>query len=293
MRRVLDGPNLVIGAVLLVIGLVVGLGGWFVTGPGERTVVARAGSILAVAEPGFHFKLPVLDTAHDINVRADSVALKGAEGGTHDQQPVHVDLTVRYQIDPAKVRLIFEQYSKSGDMDPIVGTATAEAFKAVTAQFSATELLTKRQSVSNQVVSTLQEKLARYGLQVISIDMTQFSFEAAYMAAISEKVKQEQMIATQRNVLERIEVEQQQKVKAATADAEALRLSTDAVAYQTERSAAAKAKAIQMEAQALRENANLLELRRVEVEMAKAGRWNGALPQSIYAGAPLPFMQVK
>jgi len=37
----------------------------------------------------------------------------------------------------------------------------------------------------------------------------------------------------------------------------------------------------------------VLELRRIMVEQTKAERWNGQLPSSIYAGAPIPFLNVK
>jgi len=36
----------------------------------------------------------------------------------------------------------------------------------------------------------------------------------------------------------------------------------------------------------------VLELRRIEVEKIKAERWDGKLPENIYAGAPIPFLQV-
>jgi hypothetical protein len=43
---------------------------------------------------------------------------------------------------------------------------------------------------------------------------------------------------------------------------------------------------------ALTHSRDVLELRRIEVEKTKAEKWNGALPQAIYAGAPIPFMNV-
>jgi HlyD family secretion protein len=43
---------------------------------------------------------------------------------------------------------------------------------------------------------------------------------------------------------------------------------------------------------ALREAKDVLELRRIEVERIKAEKWNGALPQAIYSGAPVPFLNV-
>jgi len=39
----------------------------------------------------------------------------------------------------------------------------------------------------------------------------------------------------------------------------------------------------------LSQNKDVLELRRIEVEKVKAERWNGQLPQNVYASAPIPF----
>jgi hypothetical protein len=35
-----------------------------------------------------------------------------------------------------------------------------------------------------------------------------------------------------------------------------------------------------------------LELRRITVEQTKAEKWDGKLPEAIYAGAPIPFLDV-
>jgi prohibitin 2 len=43
---------------------------------------------------------------------------------------------------------------------------------------------------------------------------------------------------------------------------------------------------------ALAQSKVVLELRRIEVEKIKAEKWNGALPTAIYAGAPIPFLNV-
>jgi prohibitin 2 len=43
---------------------------------------------------------------------------------------------------------------------------------------------------------------------------------------------------------------------------------------------------------ALAQNKEVLELRRIEVERTKAERWDGKLPENIYASAPIPFFNV-
>ena len=41
--------------------------------------------------------------------------------------------------------------------------------------------------------------------------------------------------------------------------------------------------------EALAKSKEVLELRRIEVERVKAERWDGKLPEAIYAGTPIPF----
>ena len=54
----------------------------------------------------------------------------------------------------------------------------------------------------------------------------------------------------------------------------------------------ARAEALRVQNEALAKNKDVLELRRIEVERLKAEKWNGQLPTAIYAGAPIPFLNV-
>jgi prohibitin 2 len=53
-----------------------------------------------------------------------------------------------------------------------------------------------------------------------------------------------------------------------------------------------EAEALRVQNGALAQSKVVLELRRIEVEKIKAEKWNGALPTAIYAGAPIPFLNV-
>jgi prohibitin 2 len=102
-------------------------------------------------------------------------------------------------------------------------------------------------------------------------------------------VTQEQLRLGAENKLKTVEAEQKQKVAIAEAEANALKAKADGEAYANLKIATAQAEALRVQGAALAQNPNILELRRVEVEMAKAEKWNGALPTSIYAGTPIPF----
>jgi prohibitin 2 len=56
--------------------------------------------------------------------------------------------------------------------------------------------------------------------------------------------------------------------------------------------ATAQAEALRVQNSALAQSKEVLELRRIEVEQTKANRWNGQLPQNVYAAAPIPFLNV-
>ena len=75
----------------------------------------------------------------------------------------------------------------------------------------------------------------------------------------------------------------------AEAEANALRAKADGEAYANLKVATAQAEALKIQNAALSQNKDVLELRRIEEEMVKAEKWNGALPTAIYAGTPIPF----
>jgi prohibitin 2 len=258
---------------------------------GSRGVVTVGGAIQGIESEGFMILLP-WQKLSIFNIRAEEAAVENADGSTSDTQPVHVSLTVRYSIKTDKVAEVFEKYSHDGNLQSYVQTATQEVFKAVTAKYTAPDLIAKRTIVSTDILDALRKKLEVYGAQVINVDMRNFSFSQDYMAAISAKVTQEQLRLGAENKLKTVESEQKQKVAIAEAEANALKAQADGEAYQILKLATAQADALKVQNAALTQNKEVLELRRIEVEKVKAERWNGALPTSVYAGTPVPFFNV-
>lgn len=258
---------------------------------GHRGVITVGGSIKSIQNEGYLLLWP-WEKLNIFNIRAEQAEIENAQGSTSDTQPVNVSLTVRYSISPEKVSEVFEKYSHDGDLSSYVQTATQEVFKAVTAKYNAPELIEKRAKVSADVYDGLKNKLSLYGAQVINIDMRNFSFSPAYMSAINEKVTQEQLRLAAENKVKTVEAEQKQKVAIAEAEATALRAKADGEAYANLKLATAQADALKIQNSALNQSKDILELRRIEVEKAKAEKWDGKLPVNVYSGAPVPFFNV-
>jgi prohibitin 2 len=259
---------------------------------GSRGVITQFGKITGIEPEGLAV-LPPWQKLTLFSIRAEQADIENAAGATSDTQPVTVSLTVRYSISPDKVAEVFEKYSHTGDLSSYVQTATHEIFKAVTAKYTAPDLISQRAKVSSDIYSALADKLAIYGAQVINIDMRNFAFQESYMRAINSKVEQEQLRQAADNKLKTVESEQKQKVAIAEAEAAAVRATADGEAYAKLKVATAEAESLKIQNAALAQNKDVLELRRITVEQTKAEKWNGQLPTSIYASAPIPFLNVK
>ena len=258
---------------------------------GSRGVVTQFGKIVGIEGEGLAV-LPPWQKLSNFSIRAEKADIENAEGSTSDTQPVKVSMTVRYSIATDRVAEVFEKYSHDGDLSSYVQTATQEIFKAVTAKYTAPDLIAQRAKVSADINAALRDKLALYGAQVINIDMRNFAFSDSYMHAINDKVTQEQLRLAAENKLKTVEAEQKQKVAIAEAEANARKVQADGEAYANLAVAKAQAEALRLQNAALAQNRDVLELRRIEVEKTKAEKWDGALPSSIYAGTPIPFLNV-
>ena len=264
---------------------------WQSVPTGYRGVVTQFGEIKRVEGEGLHFVKP-WESLTNFNLRAKTAHVEKAEAATIDTQPVVTGLTVRYNIVPNKLAHVYEQYSHDGDLSSYVETATMESFKAVTAQFTATELIKKRAEVSDRVWKALNTKLEKYGANVLNIDMTQFAFSKEYMHSINQKTTEEQNKQLEDNKLQTVISREQQKVEVAKAAATVTRENADATAYSELKIATAKADAMKLQNVALQQSKDVLELKRIEVELEKARKWDGQLPTNMYGSAPIPFIDI-
>lgn len=257
--------------------------------PGMRGVVTTFGKIEGIRTEGLQF-IPPWQSMHMFSVRAEAAEITKAQGSTWDEKqgigiPVDVDLTVRYSIMPDRIAEVFEKYSKTGNLDSFVDTASKEVFKSVTARYTAPDLISKREQVSREIREHLDKKLSVYGAKVITIDTKDFQFDKEFMNTVRAKSTQEQARMLEENKLRTIETQQQQKVKVAEAERDALKAKADGDAYATEKRATAEANALRLKNAAVRESKDVLELERIAVERVKAEKWNGQLPSGNVYGS--------
>jgi regulator of protease activity HflC (stomatin/prohibitin superfamily) len=92
----------------------------------------------------------------------------------------------------------------------VIEPAAQEATKAVAAQYTAEELVTKRIDVSFKFRDALEQRLKRHGVVVDTLAAVNYDFSSVFDKAIEAKVEAEQKKLTAERDLERIKVEAEQ-----------------------------------------------------------------------------------
>lgn len=257
-------------AIFVVIGLVVlwNLAPIAIVPTGYRGVLTTFGKPNeAVFDPGIHFVVPLAQTMHLMDVRIQKGEGDG-DAASRDLQSVHTKIAINYHLRPASTVSAFRDIGPSTDIaaERIILPAAQEAVKAVTARFTAEELISRRTEVRDGIVLLLKEKMQRHGLELDEFAIVNFAFSRTFTEAIEAKVKAEQEKLKAERDLQRIEVEARQKVASAKAEAESLALQRQQV------------------------TSELLQLRKIENEREAIRKWDGKLPQM--TGGAVPFVHL-
>ena len=196
---------------------------------GHTGVVTTLGAVSDnVMSEGLHFKAPFVQQIIQMNNRTQKVETEGS-ASSKDLQIISYVVAVNYRVANQSSASLYKNVG-IGYENVIIVPAIQESIKAVTAQFTAEELITARQVVSSQIKDVLSEKINSYGLTVEIFNIINFDFSEEFNAAVEAKQTAQQNALKAEQDLARIEVEAQQKVTQAEAEAESIELIQNALA---------------------------------------------------------------
>lgn len=246
--------------------IVLMLNPFVVIGAGERGVVLNFGAVQpTVLGEGLHFRVPIVQKIVKIDVKVHKEQVD-AEAASKDLQDIRSTIAVNYHILPDKANWVYQNIG-AAFKERIIDPTVQEVVKAITAKYTAIELITQREKVRSEVRALLKERLVAYNIIVDDFSIVNFKFSQQFTQAIEAKQTAEQLAFKAQRDLERIKIEAEQKIAGARAEAEALRLQKENVTPQ------------------------LIKLRQIEASIKAIEKWDGHLPK-INSGA-IPFIDVK
>ncbi len=259
-------PKKLIVTVGIILFILIFFRPWVQVGAGQRGVVLNFGAVQEqVLEEGLHFRIPVMQEIALMDVKIQK-AETDAAAASADLQDVSSRIALNYHVVPDKANVVYQKIGMQFK-ERIIDPAIQEVVKAVTAKYSAEELITKRPAVSEAMRVALADRLRANNIAVDAFSIVIFSFSKVFTEAIEAKQTAEQLALKAKRDLERIKIEADQKITAARAEAESLRLQRANI------------------------SPDLIELRRIEANMKAIEKWNGILPQ-VTGGGAIPMIGV-
>ncbi len=207
---------------------------YFVVAPSERWLKMTLGTLNEnVYGEWIHWKIPFIDKIKFADLHIDK-ADGDARSASKDLQNVETKISVNYQINETEILQLFRTIGVDHLRleETLLAPAIQESVKAATAKYTAEELITKRELVRTDIETALKEKIVKYGVNIVQVNIVNFQFSNSFDASIEAKVKAEQDALAQKNKLEQIKYEAQQQIERAKAEAETIRIQAEAIQKQ-------------------------------------------------------------
>jgi len=219
---------------------------------------------------GWHMKLPIVESAFIMEVRVKK-AESTADAASKDLQDVQTTIALNYHPDKGKIHVLYQNVGPEYEAR-IVAPAIEESVRAVTAKYTAEEMIEKRAEVSFSIKDSLRTKLEEFDIIVDQFSIVNFQFSEIFDNAIELKQEAEQEAQKETRLLEKVKIMAQQKIATADGDKKSAILVAEGAAQAKILTAEAEAKAIEFQGKALKEAPDVLKLRYIE-------SWNGQVPK--------------
>lgn len=232
----------------------------FTIKPGYSALQLRMGSVVRENRiPGWYFKIPLIDKIVKINSRICKIFIKTTTL-SHDLQTVSMGVAVNYRIlNPLKLYSRVGRQFESVIIDPFA----QESIKAITAKFTAENLIQHRHEVKERVVEELAKRLSPLDIELIDFNFVHSDFSEDFIKAVESKQIAEQMAKMSKNLTAKVEEEAKQARLRAEAQAYALKVKKESVTPE------------------------LINLKKAEAFIKAVDKWNGQLPKVLGGNIPL------
>jgi prohibitin 2 len=238
---------------------------------GNRGVLVQFGNVDTDAslDEGLHFVVPFRDNVVQMEVRTQKI-VESATSASKDLQDVSTQVALNYHVNPDRAQVLYQQLGPDY-ANRVIVPAIQESVKQVTARFNAEELITKRETVKNQIEEQITARLAAYNIIADATSITDFQFSELFKQAVEAKVSAQQRALQAQNELRRIQIEAQQNEAQAIGEQKANIARAEGTKQSNVLQAEGEAQAITIIDKQLRNNPTYLE-------WLKTTRWDGVLP---------------
>lgn len=192
-------------------------------GAGEVGIITRFGEVNREAQSGIALKLPwPIEKIYRMDTRIQKEQ-QDTTAATSDLQDVKATLALNYALDKNSALKVFKNIGPEYN-DRVVTPTVQESFKAASAKYTASELLTRRAEVKNEALVAIKKRLEPYGVKIEDLNIVNFSFSPEFTRAIEAKQVAAQQAEQAKYNAEKANADAQADINRARGQAESQRL---------------------------------------------------------------------
>lgn len=210
---------------------------------------------------GLYVYNPLTSSIIEMDVRVRRLE-NTANTYTKDVQQADITYVVNYQLQPENAHLMFKEVGRAWEKTILVPVVEG-AFKQVIGQWDAVELISNREKATNAAFKAVHDALSKRSVIITGIEMTNIQYQKTFEHAVESKVTAIQKAIEEQNRTKQVQETAKQKIISAQAEAESMRI----------------------RANALQQNAKLVEYEAVQ-------KWDGKMPQYML-GNSVPFINLQ
>lgn len=224
-------------------------------------------------EAGLHFKSPFQEIILMDN--REQKTTFSTQAFSSDIQQVDLNGSINYAINKATAMNLFKEVG-TDYFNKLISPRMLEITKGVFSKYTAENLVSFRQSLSESIRDALAGELEPYGINVISLSIENIDFTDAFTDAVEAK-----QVAAQKKL--QAEIEQSQKTMETQQQAERQRITAEAEAAVAKINADADAYAVKVRAEAEADaNARIAtSLTESLIRYTETQTWDGKLPSYV------------
>ena len=223
-------------AAIILIAILPTLLPFFTVSYGYQAVVARFGKITRTASPGLHLKIPIIEkvdlfrTQKIIYETSESPKSSKADytdfpvdTSTQDGQQIKIRYTIRFRLDPEKIRWIAENLGQETQIvERVVKAESRSVVRNIAREFTAQELYTGNIfSFQERVEEILKERFSQNGIILDGFLVRQIKFSEEYVSAVEQKQIEKERIKTEEYKAMQEEFRKKQRITRAEGEAKA------------------------------------------------------------------------